>query len=111
MQTNDPIPSTPQALAAGTRAPTRPPCAPGASTSPAGSLDAALERLQAGYPSTDVHRSNHVPMVVEALEAWEPEYQRMYQHPRMQPVLNVGAISSGRPSSGACSGRSRSVGS
>src|SRR5262245_19626486 len=30
-------------------------------------LDAALTRLHAGYPSTNVHRANHVPMVVEAL--------------------------------------------
>ena len=30
-------------------------------------LDAGLERLHAGYPSTNVHRSNHVPMVIEAL--------------------------------------------
>src|SRR5262245_26651404 len=67
MQSNDPIPSTPQALAAGTRAPSRPPRAPEASTSPADALDAALERLHAGYPNTDVHRSNHVPMVVETL--------------------------------------------
>jgi questin oxidase-like protein len=66
VQSNDPIPST-QALAAGTPAPTGAPRAPGFGTSPADALDAALERLQAGYPNTDVHRSNHVPMVVEAL--------------------------------------------
>jgi hypothetical protein len=30
-------------------------------------LDAGLERLHAGYPTTNVHGSNHVPMVVEAM--------------------------------------------
>jgi hypothetical protein len=34
---------------------------------PADLLDAGLARLHAGYPSTNVHRSNHVPMVIEAL--------------------------------------------
>jgi len=32
-----------------------------------GALDGALERLQAGYPNTNVHLANHVAMVVEAL--------------------------------------------
>jgi hypothetical protein len=34
---------------------------------PADLLDAGLERFQARYPSTNVHGSNHVPMVIEAL--------------------------------------------
>jgi len=34
---------------------------------PADLLDAGLARLHAGYPSMNVHRSNHVPMVIEAL--------------------------------------------
>jgi acetylornithine deacetylase len=35
--------------------------------------------------------------VIHALQAWEPEYQRIYRHPRMLPLLNVGSITSGRP--------------
>jgi hypothetical protein len=33
----------------------------------ADALDAALERVQAAHPTLQVHRSNHAPMVVEAL--------------------------------------------
>ena len=35
--------------------------------------------------------------VIQVIQAWEPEYQRLYQHPRMLPLINVGAIASGRP--------------
>jgi len=35
--------------------------------------------------------------VIQALQAWEPEYQRLYQHPRMLPLINLGSIVSGRP--------------
>jgi acetylornithine deacetylase len=35
--------------------------------------------------------------IYQALEAWEPELQQKYQHPRMLPVLNIGSMTSGRP--------------
>ena len=35
--------------------------------------------------------------VIHAIQAWEPEYQRIYHHPRMLPLINVGSITSGRP--------------
>jgi acetylornithine deacetylase/succinyl-diaminopimelate desuccinylase-like protein len=35
--------------------------------------------------------------VMQAIQAWEPEYQRLYQHPTMQPQINMGALTCGRP--------------
>lgn len=35
--------------------------------------------------------------VMQAIQAWEPEYQRLYPHPHMLPQLNMGAMTCGRP--------------
>ncbi len=35
--------------------------------------------------------------VIPAIQAWEPEYQKLYRHPRMLPLINAGSITSGRP--------------